>query len=135
MKNINNYYFIIKYVFIFTIDFYIFFLNYIYIDIDNKKIIEIDNEFKENFYQEEIKFDKYQTKLKPIALYYPEFNNISYSKYFNTSFKKDYLDINGIKEVVKAQIKLAKNHQIYGFAIYYNHFNSNYFSKIIADAF
>ena len=135
MRNLYKYYYNIKYVCLFIIYLYIFFLNYIFIDVDNKTIIEIDNEFHENLYENEFKFDKYQTKLKSIAFYYPEYNNISYSKYYNKTLKQEHFDINEIKKVINSQIKLATNHQIYGFAIYYNYFNPNNQSRLITNVF
>ena len=76
MKLYENLDFIIKNIIIFVVISSLFFENYIYINIKKKIIIEIDNEFKVNLYENDISFSKYQTKLKPIAFYYPEYNNI-----------------------------------------------------------
>ena len=108
----------------------IVFNDYIYLYIKNKKkiFIEIDNEFKENLYENDISFSNYQTKLKPIAFYYPEYLNISFSKYFKKYNNKT--NKSSISKLIKRQIKLAKKHGIYGFAIYFNLSNLNYYFDI-----
>ena len=111
---------------------YIFFNDYMYVNIDLKKCIDIDNEFNASLYEKEMTFKKYNTNFKPIAFYHPEYNNISFFNFFNNSFKKD---INNIHKLIKKQIKLAKNHQIYGFAIYYDPFYKNNISIITTYAF
>ena len=58
-------------------------------------------------------FIKKKSKLKPIAIYYPEYNNISYFKYFNESFGSNNLSSNEIELLVNTQVNLEKNHQIY----------------------
>ena len=130
---INNYNFNLKYVFFLIIYSSLFFIDNIYISIYNKEIIEIDNEMEENLYENEIKFYKNKTKLKPIVFYYPEYNNISYFKYFNKSFKKNNINKDEIKQLINRQIELARNHQIYGFAIFYSLFNFNKISRITVD--
>lgn len=117
---------------------YSIFIGFIYVN-DKEKIIEIDNEFKLNLYEDEITFKKKQNKVKAIALYYPEYNNISISKYFNVSEKYKSLNYGNIKRLIEAQVKLAKRHEIYGFAIsfylfkydFYNHLTINIFLNTI----
>ena len=122
----------IKYVcFLFSYS-YIFFNKYIYVNIDNGEYINIDNELKVNLYEEEISFKNYRTNLKPIAFYHPEYNNISFFKYFNNSCKKD---INNIYKLIEMQINLARRHKIYGFAIYYDPFHINNIIRISTNAF
>ena len=99
--------------------------NIIFFDFTNlnytKKIpIEIDNEFKLKLYEKEEKFMKSRTKIKTIAFYYPEYNNISYLKYFNEYEYHEIIDNNTIDKLLRAQIKLAKRHNIYGFAIFFD---------------
>ena len=108
----------IKYFVIIIIYSYLFFINHIYIYTDNKQLIEIDNEFNSDTFEKEIIYQK-KSKLKPIAIYYPEYNNISYFKYFNKSFDSNNLSSIEIELLIRAQVNLAKNHQIYGFAIDY----------------
>ena len=110
----------IKYVALFIIVSNIIFNEYFLININQKLAIEIDNEFKENLFENDISFNTYQTKLKPIAFYYPEYNNISYVKYFNKTEITDPMNIDEIEQLIKVQAKLAKNHGIYGFAIYFD---------------
>ena len=133
MLYIYNYSF--KYVYFLFIYSYLFFIDYIFIHNDNKEIINIDNEFTVNLHESDLKFGKYKTNLKPIAFYYPEYNNISYYKYFNNSFKQNIISNNSIYKLVKKQVKLAKNHLIYGFAIYYDLFNITNISCISIEAF
>ena len=109
----------IKYFVIIIIYSYLFFINHIYIYTDNKQLIEIDNEFNSDTFEKEIIYQK-KSKLKPIAIYYPEYNNISYFKYFNKSFDSNNLSSIEIELLIRAQVNLAKNHQIYGFVIDYN---------------
>ena len=108
----------IKYVIVFIIVSNIIFNEYFLINIKQKLCIEIDNEFKENLYETDISFNNYQTRLKPIAFYYPEYNNISYIKYFNKTETTYLMNNDEIEKLIKFQAKLAKNHGIYGFAIY-----------------
>ena len=128
---INN----LKYVCFIIIYSISFFIRNIYININNKEIIDIDNEFKDNFYERSNKFNGYISKLKPIALYYPEYNNISYYQYFNRILKEHDINKYKINKVINAQIKLAKEHNIYGFGIFYNLFNFNNISRITIDIF
>ena len=119
----------LKYVCFFTFTSYIIFINDIYIHIYDQNFIDIDNEINEIFYENDTKFDRYETNFKPIAFYYPEYNNVSYFKYFKKK-KKKILDNNDIEKLVNAQVKLAREHKIYGFAIYYNLFEINKYNKI-----
>ena len=118
----NKHNFLIKYAAIFIIYSYTIFLEYILINIKEKKLIEIDNEMKLNLFEEETIFIKPQTKLKPIAFYYPEYNNISFIKYFKINETLEIMHTSNITRLIKAQIQLAKNHGIYGFAIFFNLF-------------
>ncbi len=80
--------------------------------------LEIDNIFNEK-YEIDINFSNFTTEIKPIAIYIPKFN-----QYYNESMNNKL--INQFKsELIKKQLDLAKNHGIYGFAIYYNWVISN----------
>ena len=94
--NIFNYFY--KYVCFVFICSYIFFNDYMYVNIDLKECIDIDNEFNASLYEKEMTFKKYNTNFKPIAFYHPEYNNISFFKYFNNSFKKDINNIHKLQE-------------------------------------
>ena len=135
MLNLDNYEFIIKYIIIFILYTNIIYIEHVYIKIDKRKSIEIDNEFKPDVYEEEISYIYYKSKFKPITFYYPEYNNISYYKYFENKNKYDLLECKDIEELVIAQIDLAKRHQIYGFGIYYNLLTKDYYQKITMDVF
>jgi len=78
MLNFDNYEFIIKYIMIFILYTNIIYIEYVYIKTDKTISIEIDSEFKLNVYEEEISYIYYKAKLKPIAFYYPEYNQISF---------------------------------------------------------
>ena len=121
----------IKYVIVFIIVSNIIFNEYFLINIKQKLSIEIDNEFKENLYETDISFNNYQTTLKPIAFYYPEYNNISYIKYFNKTETTYLMNNDEIEKLIKFQAKLAKNHGIYGFAIYFDLSEIYYYKNII----
>ena len=98
------------------------------------------------FYENNIDFSKFVTDIKAIAIYLPNFYSINktysyYCKYYNTltflnkvkpKYKghhqprildKKYIKNYKLKIVVNRQIKLAKSHGIYGFAIYYYWFS------------
>ena len=83
-------------------------------DIRNKKKVEIDNNFDISLYENNLNFSNYSTEIKPIALYFSEYNN------FNQNFINNSQTIINNYEIILKQINLAKEHGIYGFAIYYN---------------
>ena len=115
-----------------------------------RKFIYIDNNNKISEYEENIDFSKRTTDIKAIALYLPQFhiieeNNKFWGKGFTewTNVKKSkprfkghhqpripgdkfgylgYYDLSELKSIEK-QVKLAKSHGIYGFAIYYYWFS------------
>ena len=122
--------FFIKYVIMFVTFSSINFNEYIHLKIDKKNFIEIDNEFKVNLYENDTSFTKYNTKLKPIAFYYPEYNNISYNKFvFEDEIQTQHNNIK-LKKLIMKQTKLAENHGIYGFAIYFDLFKLNFYHEI-----
>ena len=135
MLNFDKYEFIIKYIIIFILYTNIIYIEYEYIKIDNRKSIEINNEFKPDIYEEDISYIYYKSKFKPIAFYHPEYNNISYYKYFKSKNKHDLLKYKDIEDLVKAQMDLAIRHKIYGFAIYYTLLNNNNYQKLTMDVF
>ena len=135
MLILDKYKFIINYIIIFILFTNIIYIEHVYIKTDKRKSIEIDNEFKPDVYEEEISYIYYKSKFKPIAFYYPEYNNISYYKYFKNKNKYNLLECKEIEELVIAQINLAKRHQIYGFGIYYNLLTKDYYQKITMNIF
>ena len=115
-----------------------------------KNIIEIDNKINETLYEKDLDFSKYSTKIKVIAIYFPQFlyingnyaiNNQKMNEWeiiekvnplFNGHNQPRSIDINYLNckkinitkiEYIKMQIKLAKKHGIYGFAINYYWFS------------
>lgn len=146
----------------------VFCLNYIYTsdiykikNIDkeenfNKSIeLEIDNSIKENQYENNINYTFFSTKIKTIAIYYPNIylnnfldkisssnrNKNIYNYYFfdnrsindNSSVKETKLFSNNSFEYlfISNQINLAKSHGIYAFGI----FIYWYLGKIIFDKY
>ena len=132
LKNID--FNIIKYIAIFITFINIIFNDYIHIN-SKTNFIEIDNEFKYNLYENDTSFYEYQTKLKPIAFYYPEYSNISFLKYFNKKRNINLINNSSIYKLIMKQKKLAKRHGIYGFAIYFDFPNLNYYFNIIINIF
>ena len=131
-STLSYFFYLIK---IFVIVFYSFNINY-----DKKEII-LDNELAIK-YEKNINYSNHCSNLKPIALYYPEFNNINFN-YFNSNSMNisDYkTNINRSNiffekqnrlEKFKAQTELARNHGIYGFAICFVYeFNSTYLDEL-----
>ena len=115
-----------------------------------ENILEIDNKINETLYEKDLDFSKYSTKIKVIAIYFPQFiyfkDNYSYNnKKLNEwetieevnplfishnqprNLDTNYIDLKYMNiskvEFIKKQIKLAKNHGIYGFAINYYWFS------------
>ena len=98
-----------------SIFFLLFYLFHKFIYIKKEKIkIDIDNIFKMPFYENNIIFQNYSTKLKPIALYYPDLINYNHN-FFNVS----KIENETVEEIILKQVNLARNHGIYGFAINY----------------
>ena len=137
---------------ILKIIFFIFLLYFINVNSFNRNnIIEIDNKIKEMLYENDLDFSNYTTNIKIIAIYYPEYiykdiiylknqnqneyeinNNInSISNNYQKQRKNknnDYLsNKNKLPELIKEQVKLAKNHGIYGFGINYYWFSGQIF--------
>ena len=63
------------------------------------------------------------------------YNNISYLKYFDVHKKLNKYNRKDIEQLIEKQIKLAKNHGIFGFAIYLNLMNIDYYHNIISNFF
>ena len=72
----------------------------VFLCINQKKAIQIDNMIKESIYEDNINFSETVTKYRVLAIYYQlvKFN----------------------KSLIKEEILLAKNHGIFGFGIVYN---------------
>ena len=129
------YYIYIKYTLIVIFYSNIIFFDYIHINISKNEYIEIDNEFKLNLYENDVSFINKKTKIKTIAVYYPEYNNISYMKYFNLSKRFNKPDENNLETLIGSQIRLAKNHKIYGFTINLDLINPGNLSEITMNIF
>ena len=127
----------------------IIFIRNIYINNSGTKI-NADNMLNISLYEENIIFSNHSTDIKPIALYYPyyypiQLNNKIPEKSFSLwdSIKNanplyeghhqpripddNYINIDNYDltniNIIEKQIKLAKNHGIYGFGIYYYWFS------------
>ena len=112
-------------------------------------IVEIDNNINDSIFENDLDFSGFQTELKIIAIYYPQYlkNDIIY---FNNKTKfginnntnplineykqarKLFTNIHLGKDkklstLIKEQIKLAKNHGIFGFGINYYWFSGQIF--------
>ena len=88
--------------------------------VNRKFIMKLDNKINEPLYQNDIHFQKYQTKYKIIAIY-------NTNNYIN----KTELPNNKIKE----EIKLAKNHGIFGFGMIYNLGNGRIYDERLHNTF
>ena len=123
--NIFNKRFIRDFIFLIKISFFILFsynFNIKKSDIN----LDLDNEFPP-IYEENINFSNYTSNIKPIALYYPEFNNFNFNYTNKTNINTNQNSITKLKN----QIELAKNHGIYGFAIHFIFdFNNKYLDDI-----
>ena len=115
----------------------------------NKKIIvELNNKINETLLEKDFDFSNYSTEMKIIAIYYPEFiyikDNYLYKDERNSKFlfntqkeintNKNYNNL-FIYEDIKINVKLAKNHGIYGFGINYYWFSGQIFYEEVINIF
>ena len=88
------------------------------------KVIKIDNLYNESVYQNNHNFSKFDTKYKVLAIYYPiNSNDTNYyiDKNISQSLIKEKEEINNLnKSLIEKQVKLAKDHGVFGFGIVYN---------------
>ena len=90
---------------------------YIFLSLINKgKVIKIDNIINDSLYQENLDFSSFETKYKVLAIYYTDY----------VIKKTDIIDRNSL---IDKQVKLAKNHGIYGFGIVYNWINNKTYNE------
>ena len=107
------------------------------------KEVELDNEINISLYENNIDFSNYSSKIKVIALYLPIFFKHNYNISNKSSEWEDIIKVKPLykehhqprkpgddknylgyydltnPEVIKKQVKLARNHGIYGFGIYF----------------
>ena len=87
------------------------------------QFIEIDNIIKEPSYQNDTNFFSFETPYKIIAIYYPPYYQWRITNYYKDQFHekiKENYDFNFNKSLIEKQVKLAKNHGIFGFGIVQN---------------
>ena len=125
--------YIIKFFLLILSILFLFLFKYFYSKIYEKTSIEINNSFEISEYENNKNYFNNSKTIKSIAFFFPEliydtkYNNYSYYisiKYYKTKkvIKKNEI----LSKLIKKQVDLAKNHGIYGFAIY---FNLNYWKK------
>ena len=90
----------------------IWFFYSIFALINNIQIIINNNIINEPIYQKNLDFSNLTSKYKVIAIYYPYNNSTINNKETVQHINKTYL--------IHEQIKLAKNHGLFGFGIMYN---------------
>lgn len=103
----------------------------------NEVPIEIDNQIKEIYYKKNLNYSQYSTKIKVIAIYFPNYdifkriNNSQNIKILDESklrYKQTRIpETTFINQKIEYKMKLAKNHGIYGFAIYFYSFSGKIF--------
>ena len=105
------------------------------------KVINIDNLINESFFQKNQDFSKFSTKYKILAIYYPQnFTNLTITRYYvdkktSKCIIQEGEEFNSKKSLILEQIKLAKNHGIFGFGIVYNMMNSRKSNEEILNLF
>ena len=105
------------------------------------KVLNIDNLINESLYQENQDFSKFSTKYKILAIYYPQkFTNYNGTQYFidkraSKSIIQEDEGFNFKKSLILEQVKLAKNHGIFGFGIVYNMMNTRKSNEEILNLF
>ena len=142
--NFKKYYISIKMIIIFIL---LYFINVNLFTQNN--FIEIDNKIDEILYEKNLDFSNYSTNIKIIAIYYPEYlinNDVDHNnqiknkseiinkskplfKGYKQPKKQKYKNRNkkNLLKLIKEQVKLAKNHGIYGFGINYYWFAGTIF--------
>lgn len=105
------------------------------------KVINIDNLINESLYQDNQDFSKFSTNYKILAIYYLQnFRNFTGAKLFEgkktskSSFEEDK-EYNSRKSLILEQVKLAKDHGIFGFGMVYNMMNNQKFNEEILNSF
>ena len=111
-------------------------INLYFIIINKKKIINIDNSIKESYYQKNFNFSHLNSTYKILAVYYPQ----NYSHIINfvegkKSLTNEKKNIDFSKALIEQQVKLAKDHGIYGFGIVYNCIEDKIFNEGIINIF
>ena len=86
------------------------------------KVIKIDNLDKQSLFEKNINFSQYETEYKILAIFYPlnYIENRNYVNNMTNSYIHENKEIKVNKKLIEQQVKLAKNHGIYGFGIAYN---------------
>ena len=120
--------------------------------LNEKIVVEINNKINETLFEKDLDFSNYSTEMKIITVYYPEFIYIL-DNYINKDGKeeKNYENSNSQKELnininekyknsflyqnIKMNIKLAKNHGIYGFGIIYYWFSGKILYEEVVNMF
>ena len=122
--------------------------------LNEKIVVEINNKINETLFEKDLDFSNYSTEMKIIAVYYPEFiyindnyinkdGNEEKNKNFENSNSQKELNINinekfknsFLYEDIKMNIKLAKNHGIYGFGIIYYWFSGKILYEEVINMF
>ena len=86
--------------------------------INEGKVIKIDNIINDSLYQVNLDFSSFETKYKVLAIYYTDY----------VINKTDIIDRNSL---INKQVKLAKNHGIYGFGLVYDWINNETYNEAI----
>ena len=130
---------------------------------ETRRLLNIDNHYNINEFEQNIDFSNYSTEIKTIALYLPRFQNISEKfrglkiilnewKNMNITTLKSYMSFHyprvpgdeeeylgyydtRYEQIVKKQVDLARSHGIYGFGIYYYWFSGKKFLDETIDLF
>ena len=120
--------------------------------LNEKIVVELNNKINETLFEKDLDFSNYSTEMKIITVYYPEFIYIKDNyinkdgkeeKYYENSNSQKELNINinekynisFLYEDIKMNIKLAKNHGIYGFGIIYYWFSGKILYEEVINMF
>ena len=101
------------------------------------KVIKIDNLDKQSLFEKNINFSQYETEYKILAIFYPlnYIENRNYVNNMTNSYIHENKEIKVNKKLIEQQVKLAKNHGIYGFGIAYNWIINAKLNEEILDLF
>ena len=97
--------------------------------LNEKKIINIDNIINESSYQKDFNFSQYKAYYKVLVIFYPD----NYTNKICDSNPYNKINLNYL--LIEKQVKLAKNHGIFGFGVVYNWLDYIYNGDLIYSVF
>lgn len=95
------------------------------------KILKNGKIINESLYQKDLDFSQLKTKYKLFAIYYP----LDFGNEIENQPKNLIDEINISKSLIEKQVKLARNHGIFGFGVVYYYFKGQQYNNDIFNIF